>query len=204
MREGWSPRPRRIMNKEVSVTAFNPRATTRSSPADLFAHLARLGISQKTHAHEAVFTVAESASVKAALPGAHTKNLFLKDKKGALFLVTAKDDTRIDLKRLHETIGGSGRLSFGSGALLVEVLGVEPGSVTPLGTINDQPPRVRVVLDERLMNFERVNVHPLVNTMSTALAPSDLVAFLRSTGHEPLVVALPAPSGEQPATDPVD
>ena len=176
---------------------------TSSTPADLLARLAELGIPQETHEHEAVFTVAESASVKAAIPGAHTKNLFLKDKKGALFLVTAKDDTRIDLKRLHETIGGSGRLSFGSGALLIEVLGVEPGSVTPLGVINDRPPRVRVVLDERLMTYGRVNVHPLVNTMSTGLAPADLVAFLRSTGHEPLIIALPAPAGEGAVAGPL-
>lgn len=164
-----------------------------TTPDELLARLAALGIAQETHAHEAVFTVAESAPVKAAIPGAHTKNLFLKDKKGSLFLVTAKDDTRIDLKRLHETIGASGRLSFGSGELLVSVWGVEPGSVTPFGAINDTPPRVRVILDERLMAFDRVNVHPLVNTMTTGVAPVDLLAFLRSTGHEPAILALPEP-----------
>ncbi|HMO30909.1 prolyl-tRNA synthetase associated domain-containing protein [Enterovirga sp.] len=167
---------------------------SRTSPADLLARLASLGIAHETHGHRAVFTVAESAPVKAAIPGAHTKNLFLKDKKGALFLVTAKDDTRIDLKRLHETLGASGRLSFGSGELLVEVLGVEPGSVTPFGAVNDEPARVRVILDRRLMGFERVNVHPLVNTMTTGLSPADLVAFLRATGHEPAILALPAPA----------
>lgn len=165
----------------------------RYSPTGLLAHLDRLGIAQETHEHMAVFTVAESAPVKAAIPGAHTKNLFLKDKKGALFLVTAKEDTRIDLKRLHEVIGASGRLSFGSGELLVEILGVEPGSVTPFGAINDDPPRVKVILDRRLTEFERVNIHPLVNTMTTGVTPADLVAFLRSTGHEPEILALPAP-----------
>lgn len=168
-------------------------------PTDLIAHLSRLGIAQVTHAHEAVFTVAQSASVKAAIPGAHTKNLFLKDKKGALFLVTAKDDTRIDLKRLHETIGGRGRLSFGSGELLVEVLGVEPGSVTPLAAVNDRTGRVRVVLDERLVGFDRVNVHPLINTMTTGLSPADLVAFLRATEHEPMITALPSPPDDAPS-----
>ena len=172
---------------------------TRLSPSALLARLESLGIPQETHEHRAVFTVAESAPVKASIPGAHTKNLFLKDKKGALFLVTAKDDTRIDLKRLHESIGASGRLSFSSGELLVEVLGVEPGSVTPFGVVHDQPPRVRVILDRRLMAFERVNVHPLVNTMTTGVSPDDLVAFLRASGHEPAVLALP-----EPATQAID
>lgn len=174
---------------------------TRTSPAELLAHLDRLGIAHETHEHEAVFTVAESAPVKAAIPGAHTKNLFLKDRKGALFLVTAKDDTAIDLKRLHEVVGASGRLSFGSGGLLVDVLGVAPGSVTPFGAINDVPPRVRVVLDRRLMGFERVNVHPLVNTLTTGLAPDDLVVFLRASGHEPAILDLPSPTEAARAID---
>lgn len=161
--------------------------------ADLDAKFAELGIATRTHEHEAVFTVAESRGVKAAMPGGHTKNLFVKDKKGRIFLVTAEAERAIDLKRLHETIGGSGRLSFGSAELLREVWGVEPGSVTPLGAINDRAGRVTVVLDAALMGHDPVNVHPLVNTATTALAPDDLVAFLRATGHEPLIVALPAP-----------
>lgn len=161
--------------------------------ADLAALLASLGIETRTHEHAAVFTVAESHGVKEAMPGGHTKNLFVKDKKGRLFLVTAEAERAIDLKRLHETIGASGRLSFGSADLLREVWGVEPGSVTPLGAINDPECRVTVVLDAALMRHNPVNVHPLVNTATVALAPGDLVAFLRATGHEPLVVALPAP-----------
>jgi Ala-tRNA(Pro) deacylase len=161
--------------------------------ADLDAKFAELGIATKTHEHAAVFTVAESRGVKDAMPGGHTKNLFVKDKKGRIFLVTAEAERPIDLKRLHETIGGSGRLSFGSAELLREVWGVEPGSVTPLGAINDAEGRVTVVLDAELMRHDPVNVHPLVNTATTALAPDDLVRFLRATGHEPLIVALPAP-----------
>jgi Ala-tRNA(Pro) deacylase len=161
--------------------------------ADLDAKFAELGIATKTHEHAAVFTVAESRGVKDAMPGGHTKNLFVKDKKGRIFLVTAEAERPIDLKRLHETIGGSGRLSFGSAELLREVWGVEPGSVTPLGAINDADGRVTVVLDAELMRHDPVNVHPLVNTATTALAPDDLLRFLRATGHEPLIVALPAP-----------
>jgi Ala-tRNA(Pro) deacylase len=161
--------------------------------ADLDARFEELGIATKTHEHEAVFTVAESRGVKEAMPGGHTKNLFVKDKKGRIFLVTAEAERAIDLKRLHETVGGSGRLSFGSAELLRDVWGVEPGSVTPLGAINDPEGRVTVVLDAALMRHDPVNVHPLVNTATVALAPDDLVRFLRATGHEPLVVALPAP-----------
>lgn len=169
---------------------------TRATQADLFAKLGELGIVTETREHEAVFTVAESASIKAAIPGAHSKNLFLKDRKGRLFLVVAKDDTAIDLKRLHETLGASGRFSFGSAALLEEVLGVEPGSVTPFAALNDRAGRVTVVVDAHLARAERGNFHPLVNTRTTGLAMPDLLRFLRATGHEPVVAALPGSAGD--------
>jgi Ala-tRNA(Pro) deacylase len=167
----------------------------RVSPRELLARLAELGIPAETHEHPAVFTVAESRPLKRAIPGAHSKNLFLKDRKGRTFLVVAKDDTEIDLKRLHDTIGASGRLSFGSAELLSDTLGVEPGSVTPFAVINDDAQAVRVILDERLARAERVNFHPLVNTMTTGLSPDGLLAFLRATGHEPQITTLPAPAG---------
>jgi Ala-tRNA(Pro) deacylase len=166
------------------------------TPQDLLARLAELGIDARTVEHPATFTVAESAPIKAAIPGAHSKNLFVKDKKGRLFLVVARDETRIDLKRLHETIGASGRLSFGSAEQLRDVLGVEPGSVTPFAVANDAEHRVSVVLDAALMAFERVNFHPLVNTMTTGLHRDDLLRFLASTGHAPRVLALPEPPGD--------
>lgn len=163
------------------------------SPADLFAYLDDLGIIHDTVEHPATFTVAESGSIKAGIPGAHSKNLFLKDKKGRLFLISAKDHTPIDLKRAHEAIGGSGRLSFGSAEQLMRYLGVEPGSVTPFGIANDRDLKVKVILDAQLMRHERVNFHPLVNTMTTGLSRENLVKFLRATGHEPKILDLPAP-----------
>lgn len=166
---------------------------TAAASADLFARLAELGIATTTHQHQAVFTVAESAPVKASIPGAHSKNLFVKDRKGRLFLVVAKDDTEIDLKRLHEPLGAAGRLSFGSAELLRDTLGIEPGAVTPFALINDRLGRVQAVLDQRLMEHAWLNFHPLVNTMTTGIAAGDLVEFLRATGHEPLVLALPTP-----------
>ena len=168
-----------------------------AAPSDLFVYLERLGIVTRTVAHAPVFTVAESRVIKAAIPGGHSKNLFLKDRKERVFLVVARDEARIDLKRLPEAIGTSGRLSFGSADLLRSVLGVEPGSVTPFAVINDRGDgRVSVILDADLMALERVNVHPLVNTMTTTIASADLIRFLRATGHEPCVLTLPEPASE--------
>jgi Ala-tRNA(Pro) deacylase len=175
-----------------------------ATPEDLFARLAELAIQIETHHHPAVFTVDESAPVKAAIPGAHSKNLFLKDRKGRLFLVVALDRTRIDLKRLHSTIGADGRLSFGSAELLRAVLGVEPGSVTPFATINDTEGRVTVILDAALMRHPVVNFHPLRNTMTSGISRDDLVTFLRATGHEPQILALPAPPAEICVTAPAN
>jgi Ala-tRNA(Pro) deacylase len=167
-----------------------------ATPDDLFAYLQNLGIDTETFEHAPVFTVAESRSIKAAIPGGHSKNLFLKDRKDRLFLVVAKDETRIDLKRLHEAIGASGRLSFGSAELLGETLGVEPGSVTPFALINDTAGRVTVILDAALMAFGRVNFHPLINSRTTTIARGDLLAFLSATGHEPCILRLPEPAVE--------
>jgi Ala-tRNA(Pro) deacylase len=159
---------------------------------DLFARLAALGIETETVEHEAVFTVAESAHLERNLQGGHTKNLFLKDAKGQLYLVVAESHTPVDLKSLHKKIGAA-RLSFGKPDLLMEVLGVPAGSVTALALINDDQKRVSVVVDERLMGYERINCHPLVNTATTSIARDDLLRFMRATGHDPLVVAIDAP-----------
>jgi Ala-tRNA(Pro) deacylase len=164
------------------------------TPDDLFAMLDRLGVAHETQHHPAVFTVEESKRLRGVLPGAHVKNLFVKDKKSRLFLISAVEDTRIDLKKVHEAIGGSGRVSFGSADLLMEVLCVAAGSVTPFAAANDTAGRVTVVLDKRLMEHERINVHPLVNTMTTGVHRDGLLAVLRATGHEPLVVALDSPA----------
>lgn len=168
------------------------------TPTDLFALLDRLGLVTRTAHHPPVFTVAESREVKEAIPGAHTKNLFLKDKAGRLFLVVAPAEAGIDLKRLPPLVGAAGRFSFGSADTLRAVLGVEPGSVTPFAAANDRDGRVTVVLDAGLMGSARINVHPLANTMTTTIAVGDLLAFLRATGHEPVVAALPerAATGE--------
>jgi Ala-tRNA(Pro) deacylase len=164
-----------------------------ATPDDLYDFLKKLGIETTTVTHPPLFTVEESQALRGAIPGAHTKNLFLKDKKDRIFLVVAREDAAIDLKHLHERIGASGRLSFGKPDLLAETLGVTPGAVTAFGLINDQPPRVNVILDADLMAHEVVNCHPLVNTATTTLKSADLLAFIRATGHEPKIVRV----GEQ-------
>ena len=153
----------------------------------LLAWMAGRGIDQTTHDHPAVFTVDEGHDIKAAMPGAHTKNLFLKDKKGQLWLISARQDTVIDLKAAPRTIG-SDRVSFGNEALMFETLGVRPGSVTALGLINDVDRRVTFVIDKRLWDADIVNFHPLTNTATTALSQAAFRAVLRELGREPLVV----------------
>ena len=140
-----------------------------------------------THDHPAVFRVEEGLELKSALPGAHTKNLFLKDKKGRLWLISARQDTVVDLKRADKWIG-SARLSFGNETLLYETLGVRPGSVTALGLINDPEHRVTFVIDKSLWDADIVNFHPLTNTATTALAQADFRRFLTLIGREPMVV----------------
>ena len=156
---------------------------------DLLARLAELAIATETVEHPAVFTVAQSCVLERRLRGGHTKNLFLKDKKDRLFLVVALGHAQIDLKTLHKRLG-SDRLSFGKPELLMEVLGVPPGSVTPFALINDLAQRVTVILDADMMRHERLNFHPLENTATTNIAREDLVRFLRACGHEPRTLAV--------------
>ena len=170
-----------------------PEPAMPAAPQDLFAFLDSLAIAHETVSHPAVFTVEESKALRGQLPGGHTKNLFVKDKKGRLFLIVALEDSAIDLKRVHEALGAQGRVSFGSAATLVEVWGVEPGSVTPFGAINDREGAVTVALEARMMRLDRLNFHPLVNTQTTGLSSAGLVRFLEAKGHSPLVVELPTP-----------
>jgi Ala-tRNA(Pro) deacylase len=158
--------------------------TTR---ADLFAFLDAHGVAHSTLDHPPVFRVEEGLEIKAALPGGHTKNLFLKDAKGQLWLISALGETAIDLKRLH-TVIGSGRLSFGSPDLMAQTLGVTPGSVTAFGLINDVEHRVRFVLDAALARADPVNFHPLGNDATTAVSQEGFRRFLAALGVTPMIV----------------
>ena len=155
--------------------------------SDLIAFFDAHAIAHDTTDHPAVFRVGEGEGIKDDIPGAHTKNLFLKDAKGRLWLISAQDDTAIDLKRLH-TVIGSARLSFGSAELMEQALGVTPGSVTAFGLINDAERRLTFVLDRRLAQAERVNFHPLTNTATTGVSREGFAAFLAALGVTPIVV----------------
>lgn len=159
-----------------------------ASRSDLFDFLDKHGIEHKTLEHPAVFRVEEGQEIKAALPGGHTKNLFLKDAKGQLWLISALGETKIDLKSLPERMG-SARLSFGSAERLYDALGVTPGSVTAFALINDPEQKVRFVLDKALADSDPVNFHPLANTATTAVSQAGLRAFLKALGRELQIIS---------------
>ncbi len=154
----------------------------------LFEQLGKLGIAVQTHRHPALMTVADSKALRGDLPGLHIKNLFLRDKKRRMWLVTVLEDRQIDLKALRRELGAQGNLSFGSADLLQEVLGVSPGAVTPFSVLHDQDQRVTTVLDRALLAGPVVNAHPLHNRATTAIAPADLLQFMAACGHQPLLM----------------
>ncbi len=168
-----------------------------ATPDDLFKFLTKHGIDHSTVEHPPLFTVEESRRLRGEISGGHTKNLFLKDKKGRLFLVVALESANIDLKKIHAKIGASGRVSFGKAELLIEVLGVEPGAVTPFGLINDEEQRITAVFDAAMMAEEILNYHPLVNTATTSIRRDDLVKFARACGHEPQILDVSAESSAE-------
>lgn len=170
------------------MTTPSPTAHHPKTAEQLFAFLDELGIRHSTKNHPAVFTVAESESLRDEIPGGHTKNLFVKDKKDQFFVVTVEERATVDLKQIHKIIGASSRVSFGSPEKMLEYLGVVPGSVTVFGAINDTQNKVTFVLDEGLMQYDIINGHPLRNDATTSIGRDDLISFLKATGHDPLVL----------------
>jgi Ala-tRNA(Pro) deacylase len=159
-------------------------------PKELLDHLQNLGIEVTTVEHPPLFTVADSQGLRGEIPGGHTKNLFLKDKKDNFFLVTVEEDAVVDLKSIHQVIGAASRVSFGKPEKLLEYLGVIPGSVTVFGAINDRDHNVQVIIDADLMKYDVINGHPLTNEATTSIRREDLITFLKSTGHEPRILAV--------------
>lgn len=163
---------------------------TPKTPEDLYQYLDSLGIAHTTKSHPPVFKVAESISLRDEIPGGHTKNLFVKDKKDQFFLLTVEEHASVDLKTVHTIIGAASKVSFGKPEKLMEYLGVVPGSVTAFGAINDVGHNVTFVLDETLMEEDIINCHPLSNDATTSIGRNDLLRFLEATGHKPLVLPL--------------
>ena len=156
---------------------------------DLFARLAELGIAATTVEHPAVFTVAEARRHRGGLPGTFTKNLFLRDKKGAMWLVVCLESRAVDLRVLAGRIGAK-HLSFGSPERLLRHLGVIPGAVSPFAIINDTERAVRVVIERDVLARDPINLHPLDNAKTTAIAAADLLRFLEAEGHPPELLDL--------------
>ncbi len=158
------------------------------TPSELLELLDSLGMETKTYQHEAVFTVDESAKIKQDIQGGHTKNLFVKDKKGNYFLIVAEGSAQIRLNSVHGQIGARGRVSFGKADDLMQLLGVKPGSVTAFAPVNDRNGKVRVVIDEPLLRYELINCHPLTNEMTTTISKQDLLRFLEHVNHAPQII----------------
>lgn len=165
--------------------------TTPATPEVLFRRLEDLGLEFSTLAHPPVFTVEESRAVRGPLPGSHAKNLFLRNKKGRMWLLSCLESRTLNLKALGKRLG-AGHLSFGSPRRLMDNLGVIPGAVTPFGVINDPEGRVQVVLDQAMLERGPLNFHPLDNGMTTTLSVDDFLRFLEAEGHPPEVVDLDA------------
>jgi len=161
--------------------------TQPATKDDLFARLDELGITHTTVNHKPVFTVEESAEIKAELPGTHTKNLFLKDKNGNFFLICAESHAQIKVNKLHPHLGCK-RLSFGKAEYLLEHLGVTPGSVCLFSIMNDTESTVKLVIDKTLADAEIVNFHPLLNDATTAISSGDMIKFAKATGHDPVIM----------------
>jgi Ala-tRNA(Pro) deacylase len=153
-----------------------------ATPADLFEFLDGLDISYKTTSHPPLFTVDDSKALRGALDGGHAKNLFLKNKKGRMWLLVAEESAPINLKAFAKMIG-AGNLSFGKPELLMDILGVIPGAVTPFALINAEPGSITPLFDQDLLAEDPLNFHPLDNTMTTTIAKADLLRFVEALDH---------------------
>ncbi len=177
------------------MSLTKPPISRPANRAALITLFGQLDVGHKTVEHEAIFTVDQGRDLKRQWPGGHSKNLFLKDKKGALFLAVALSDTRVDLVGLGKLLGAKGRLSFGKPELMTATLGVIPGAVTPFTLMNESAKALSsVIVDSQLLVHDPVWFHPLENTASTAVSPADLLKFIRHCGFEPRTVDLAAPT----------
>jgi Ala-tRNA(Pro) deacylase len=157
---------------------------------ELIKYLDGKKILSKTFEHPPVHTVEESQRLRGDIPGVHTKNLFLRDGKKNYFLFVTDENSTVSIKTLARKVGAKGGLSFGSPEALMELLGIEPGSVSVLAAINDEARKVKIALDKQLLKASVINCHPLTNRRTTSLTKEALDDFLASTGHEPLYVSL--------------
>lgn len=182
----------------MTNTAQNIEQDLPTSPAQLLQRLDEIQIIYKIYEHEPMFTVADGEHIKDSIPGIHCRNLFIRDKKETMFLVVARNETKINMKKLQALLD-CGRLSFGSEKRLWQYLGIRPGSVCPFTIMNDKENHVRVILDKSMMDSdELLNYHPLDNAMTIGISPDDLLKFIKECNHEPVIMDLsPAAPDEE-------
>ena len=165
-----------------------PREEIARIEAPLFAFLTEIGVDAVVHRHPPLFTVSDSQAICGDLPGAHVKNMFLKDKKAGLWLVTCLEDRRIKIRDLEKSLGAP-KMSFGKPDVMAAAIGVAPGAVTPLAALNDRATRaVSIAIDETILTADLINCHPLHNEATIALTPANLLRFFEATGHTPVRV----------------
>lgn len=158
---------------------------------DIYKFLDDNGIRYQKFEHPAVYTCEEAERLCPKMPGTHTKNVFLRDKNGERhFLVVVGYDKSVDLKSLKEIFGVS-KLSFASPERLMKYLGIEPGSVSLLGLVNDTNHAVEVFFDEKVWSGDALLCHPLVNTATLSIAREGIERFLKATGHDWRVINVP-------------
>ncbi|MEM9677801.1 MAG: prolyl-tRNA synthetase associated domain-containing protein [Pseudomonadota bacterium] len=178
------------------MTVFPPLPPAPVTPEALLDYIVACGFDAVIHEHEPLFTVDQSQELRGTMAGGHTKNLFLKDKKGSLFLLTAQESSDVNLKTLHKLMGASGRFSFGSAEKMEATLGLKPGAVSALGVINDREQQVTFAIDQTLLEHEKINCHPLRNDATVTLLVSDLLALAEHCGHKPMILDLGAETAE--------
>lgn len=172
-------------------TVYLDNGELAATPADVFAAFESLEIEHETLVHDPLYTVEEAKSVKYGLKGAHTKNLFLRNKKGRMFLLVIEQDRRVNLKGLRDQLNlTGGQLAFASTERLAKYLGVVPGSVSPLALINDRGGAVTLYIEKPLMEHEHIYLHPCRNTHSTCIKTADLLKALKAWDHEPIVLEI--------------
>ena len=159
---------------------------------DIYQFLDSHGISYQKFEHPAVFTCEEALRLCPPMPGAHTKNLFLRDRKGTRhFLVTVGYEKSVDLKALKDVLDVD-KLSFASKDRLMKYLGVTPGAATLLGLIADTDQAVEVIIDEELWKADALLCHPLVNTATLVIFKEGITKFMEATKHVAKILNVPA------------
>tara|TARA_B100000700_G_C14760059_1_gene721721 strand:- start:233 stop:739 length:507 start_codon:yes stop_codon:yes gene_type:complete len=143
---------------------------------NLLKNIDEKGYNFTVHNHKPLFTVEDSMLNRGKIKGAHSKNLFLKNKKNCYFLFSCLEDTKVELKKVAKSLK-LGNISFAKEEDLKKYLGVRPGSVTPFGLLNDKENEVQFYLDNKVLSQKIINFHPLINTATISLSVVDFMNF---------------------------